>query len=134
MITSSKKRQFFISEPNFIPLLDFMLVLVIMFVMLLGPVQQALQLPIPEVKEGMASTIDKQRLLISLEGKNSIYIGDKHFSNLNELEQHLKSQSNLTEITIAIDKKLEVDLLMKLFAVTKSLGINTANIQVDNEK
>jgi hypothetical protein len=28
---------------------------------------------------------------------------------------------------------LEVEVLMKVFAISKSLGISTANIQVDNE-
>lgn len=132
MIKSSKVSTFTVSEPNLIPLLDFMLVLVIMFVMLAGPIQQVLKLPVPEVKQGSGSTLDKTKMLINLAGKNNIYIGSQHFSSIAEVEQYLKLHTQ-TEITVAVDKTLEIDLLMKLFAVTKSLGINTANIQIENE-
>jgi biopolymer transport protein ExbD len=132
MIKSNKQNNFCVSEPNFIPLLDFMLVLVIMFVMLAGPIQNAIKLPVPEVKQGTAKTIDKKSILISIKGKNNIYIGNQHFDSINAVEKYLKTKSQ-AEITIAIDKTLEVDLLMKLFAISKSLGISTANIQVENE-
>lgn len=133
MIKSHRRESsFFISEPNLIPLLDFMLVLVIMFVMLAGPIQQAIKLPVPEVKQGSSTRIDKQKLLISLVSPNSIYVGSEHFTSIIQVEKYLKSHPQ-TEITIAVDKKLEVDLLMKFFALTKSLGVSTANIQVENE-
>ncbi len=132
MIKSSNVSTFTVSEPNLIPLLDFMLILVIMFVMLAGPIQQAIKLPIPEVKQGSGSTLDKKKMLISLAGKNSIYIGSQHFTSIDEVEQYLKAHIQ-TEITVAVDKTLEIDLLIKLFAMAKSLGINTANIQIENE-
>lgn len=128
----SRNSDFFISEPNLIPLLDFMLVLVIMFVLLAGPIQQAIKFPIPEVKKGSSTIIDKQKTLISLENKNSIYIKNNHFTSMNEVEEYLKTESQ-TEITIAVNKNLEVETLMKLFAVSKSLGISTANIQIEHE-
>lgn len=133
MIKSSKSN-LQISEPNFIPLLDFMLVLVIMFVLLVGPTRQALELPVPEVKSGSAKTVNQKNILISLIDKNNFKIGEQNFTSIGQIEVFLKSQPNkITEITIATDKKLEVEVLMKVFAISKSLGISTANIQVDNE-
>lgn len=133
MIKSSKSN-LQISEPNFIPLLDFMLVLVIMFVLLVGPTRQALELPVPEVKSGSAKTVNQKNILISLIDKNNFKIGEQNFTSIGQIEDFLKSQPNkITEITIATDKKLEVEVLMKVFAISKSLGISTANIQVDNE-
>ena len=123
-----------ISEPNLIPLLDFMLVLVIMFVLLAGPIRQALELPIPEVKAGSSKAMDHKKLLISLIDKNNFQIGEQNFTSIGQIEEYLKTQpTKITEITIATDKKLEVEVLMKVFAISKSLGISTANIQVDNE-
>jgi biopolymer transport protein ExbD len=123
-----------ISEPNLIPLLDFTLVLVIMFVLLAGPIRQALELPIPEVKAGSSKAMDHKKLLISLIDKNNFQIGEQNFTSIGQIEEYLKTQpTKITEITIATDKKLEVEVLMKVFAISKSLGISTANIQVDNE-
>ncbi|TXJ00316.1 MAG: biopolymer transporter ExbD [Neisseriales bacterium] len=123
-----------LSEPNLIPLLDFMLVLVIMFVLLAGPIRQAIELPVPEVKAGSSKAIDHKNVLISLIDKNNFRIGEQNFTSLAQIEEFLKSQpTKITEITIATDKKLEVEVLMKVFAISKSLGISTANIQVDNE-
>ncbi len=124
-----------LSEPNLIPLLDFMLVLVIMFVLLAGPIRQAIELPVPEVKAGSSKAIDQKNLLISLIDKNNFRIGEQNFTSVGQIEEFLKSQpTKITEITIATDKKLEVEVLMKVFAISKSLGISTANIQVDNEQ
>lgn len=134
MITNTKqKNSFSVSEPNLIPLLDFMLVLVIMFVLLVGPIRQAIKLPVPEVKKGNSSAIKKESTLIAIIDKNNFQIGDNKFHNIDDLEKHLEKQT-VSEITIAADKKLEVETLMKIFTLTKSLGINTANIQVENEK
>jgi|LauGreDrversion4_2_1035121.scaffolds.fasta_scaffold353918_2 biopolymer transport protein ExbD len=124
-----------LSEPNLIPLLDFMLVLVIMFVLLAGPIRQAIELPVPEVKAGSSKAINQKNLLISLIDKNNFRIGEQNFTSVGQIEEFLKSQpTKITEITIATDKKLEVEVLMKVFAISKSLGISTANIQVDNEQ
>lgn len=134
MIKNTKsKNSFSVSEPNLIPLLDFMLVLVIMFVLLVGPIRQAIKLPVPEVKKGNSSAIKKDSTLIAIIDKNNFQIGTNKFGSINDLEQHLKKQT-ISEITIAADKKLDVETLMKIFTLTKSLGINTANIQVENEK
>ena len=130
----SKQQKLGISEPNLIPLLDFMLVLVVMFALLLGPIQQAIKLPLPEIKEGVAETIQKPTLLVSVLGKDNIYVDKTHYTSLTEVENYFKHQTTpITEINLAINKQLEVDVLIKLFAITKTLGIKTTNIQVKNE-
>jgi len=134
MITSKNKMGLKVGEPNLIPLLDFMLVLIVMFVLLAGPVREAVKLPVPEVKNGAAASISRHLMTINVANKNNIYINQQHFTNLNQVEEYLKAQSQpVTEVVIAIDKNLEVDTLLKLFAINKTLGITTANIQVETE-
>jgi|GEM_PF-2501879 len=134
MITSKNKMGLKVGEPNLIPLLDFMLVLIVMFVLLAGPVREAVKLPVPEVKNGAAASISRHLMTINVAKKNNIYINQQHFTNLNQVEEYLKAQSqSVTEVVIAIDKNLEVDTLLKLFAINKTLGITTANIQVETE-
>lgn len=135
MITSRSKHEIKASEPNLIPLLDFMLVLIIMFVLLAGPVREAIKVPVPEVKSGTASQSTKHTTLISVASKDDIYIDKQHFSSLDSLEEYLSTQKNtIKEVSVAIDKSLEVDILLKLFSINKSLGISTTNIQVETKK
>lgn len=135
MIKSSKTNKLSISEPNLIPLLDFMLVLIVMFVLLAGPIKQAVDLPLPEVKSGVAKSIDEKNITISLNAKDDIQINGNHYRSISEIENYLKTNLNdIQEITIAPYKNLEVETLMKLFAISKSLGIKTANIQIEEEK
>lgn len=135
MIKSSKTNKLSISEPNLIPLLDFMLVLIVMFVLLAGPIKQAVDLPLPEVKSGVAKSIDEKNITISLNAKDDIQINGNHYRSISEIENYLKTNLNdIQEITIAPHKNLEVETLMKLFTISKSLGIKTANIQIEEEK
>lgn len=135
MITSKFKHEIKANEPNLIPLLDFMLVLIIMFVLLAGPVREAIKVPVPEVKSATSTQTTKHTTLISVAAKNDIYVDKNHFSSLDELEEYLKIQKNkIKEVSIAIDKSLEVDILLKLFSINKSLGISTTNIQVETKK
>lgn len=135
MIKSSTTKKLSISEPNLIPLLDFMLVLIVMFVLLAGPIKQAVDLPLPEVKSGIAKSIDEKNITVSLNAKNDIQINGNHYQSIAEIENYLKTNLNdIQEITIAPHKNLEVETLMKLFAISKSLGIKTANIEIEEEK
>lgn len=135
MIKSAKTNKLSISEPNLIPLLDFMLVLIVMFVLLAGPIKQAVDLPLPEVKAGIARSIDEKNITISLNAKDDIQINGNHYRSISEIENYLKTNLNdIKEITIAPHKNLEVETLMKLFAISKSLGIKTANIEIEEEK
>lgn len=135
MIKSVKANKLSISEPNLIPLLDFMLVLLVMFVLLAGPIKQAVDLPLPEVKAGIAKSIDEKNITISLNAKDDIQINGNHYRSISEIENYLKTNLNdIKEITIAPHKNLEVETLMKLFAISKSLGIKTANIEIEEEK
>ena len=135
MIKSAKTNKLSISEPNLIPLLDFMLVLIVMFVLLAGSMKQAVDLPLPEVKAGIAKSIDEKNITISLNAKDDIQINGNHYQSIAEIENYLKTNLNdIKEITIAPHKNLEVETLMKLFAISKSLGIKTANIEIEEEK
>lgn len=134
MIKAQNKYKLHISEPNLIPLLDFLLVLIVMFALLAGPLQQALKLPLPEVKSAAQATSAKDNLILNVVSRNNIQANGQQFNSVNELETYLKANSSrIKEMTIAIDKSLEVDTLIKIFAIAKTLGITTANIRVEQE-
>jgi len=121
-------------EPNLIPLLDFMLVLLIMFILLAGPVQKNLKLPLPEVDQSTASQENKNLIVLSIKNEKEIYVDEKRLISLTELEKYLSglNLSSSQEITLNAEKHLPLDTLLRLFAITKKLGVKTANIQVES--
>ena len=137
IVVSSLKREHFeqySDEPNLIPLLDFMLVLLIMFILLAGPVQKILKLPLPEVDQSTATQENKNLIVLSIKNEKEIYVDEKRLVSLEDLESHL-SQLNLSasqEITLNAEKHLSLETLLRLFAITKKLGVKTANIQIES--
>lgn len=132
VIKSSNPKNHII-EPNLIPLLDFMLVLVIMFTLIAGPIKQIMQVPLPQVN-GSSATNSQPNEVLMVKAKNDIYFKQQQFNDLDALEKALKKAITPNmEINLALDKQLDVETLLKLFAITKNLGIKTANIEIDTE-
>ena len=119
-------------EPNLIPLLDFILVLLIMFVLLAGPIQKVLKLPLPEVKEGSSNQQSNNTLIVSVKNAQELYVNDKKFTTMDSFEQHLHQVKNgdHSEVVLNATKELPLEVLLEIFSITKKLGIKTANIQV----
>lgn len=132
VIKSSKAKNHII-EPNLIPLLDFMLVLVIMFTLIAGPIKQIMQVPLPQVN-GSSATNSQANEVLMVKAKNDIYFKQQQFNDLDALEKALKKAITPNmEINLALNKQLDVETLLKLFVITKNLGIKTANIEIDTE-
>ena len=121
-------------EPNLIPLLDFMLVLLIMFVMLAGPIQHMLSVQLPKVDKGVALTSNTKALTIEIKSQNQFQIGEDKFSSAYALKQYLQANTfvkNKRIINIAADKSVDLQTMLSVFADMKSLGIEVANIRVN---
>ena len=123
-----------VDEPNLIPLLDFMLVLLVMFVLLAGPIQHLLKLPLPDVKG--ASVSQSKAVQTTLYLKTDDYmINGEHFNSINALKGYLLSQKNtkaMSQITLAADKNIPLQTMLQIFAVLKEAGLTAADIQVNN--
>ncbi len=118
-----------IDEPNLIPLLDFMLVLLVMFVLLAGPIQHLLKLPLPDVKGSAVTEAKVVNTILFLEGKNNYRINGRHFTTIETLQQYLQEQKSL-ELTLAADKNIPLQTMLQVFAMMKTMGLKAANIQV----
>ncbi|QIW10983.1 biopolymer transporter ExbD [Francisella sp. LA112445] len=122
-----------LDEPNLIPLLDFMLVLLVMFVLLAGPVQHILKLPLPEVKGQAVSQSKALKMTVYIKSSKNFLVNNNHFDSLDDLQRYLKSiqkNKDLREIEIAADKKISLQNMLEIFAAIKELGLTTADIQV----
>ncbi|WP_119328879.1 ExbD/TolR family protein [Cysteiniphilum halobium] len=122
-----------VDEPNLIPLLDFMLVLLIMFVLLAGPIQHLLKLPLPDVK-GASVTQSKAVQTTLYVKKDNYIINGEHFDSLGALKSYLLSQEDtksMSQITLAADKNIPLQTMLQVFAVLKETGLTAANIQVN---
>ena len=123
-----------VDEPNLIPLLDFMLVLLVMFVLLAGPIQHMLKLPLPDVK-GSSVTHSKAIQTTLYLKANDYMINGEHFHSIDALKAYLLSQKDtksMSQITLAADKNLPLQTMLQLFAVLKEIGLTAADIQVNH--
>jgi biopolymer transport protein ExbD len=123
-----------VDEPNLIPLLDFMLVLLVMFVLLAGPIQHLLKLPLPDVK-GTSVTQSKTAQTTLYLKADDYMINGKHFNHIDALKDYLLSQKDIgsmTQITLAADKNIPLQTMLQIFAVLKETGLTAADIQVNH--
>ncbi len=121
-------------EPNLIPLLDFMLVLLVMFVMLAGPIQHMLSIQLPKVAKSAELKVNTTTLTIVIKGKNQFQIGENRFTNEADLKAYLQSNTAIKEkrvINVAADKSVDLQTMLSVFSDMKSLGIEVANIRVN---
>lgn len=123
-----------VDEPNLIPLLDFMLVLLVMFVLLAGPIQHLLKLPLPDVKGASVTQSKSSQTTLYLK-ENDYMINGEHFTSIDTLKSYLLSQKEMTsmlKITLAADKNIPLQKMLQVFAVLKETGLTAADIQVNH--
>ncbi|MBK2125067.1 ExbD/TolR family protein [Fangia hongkongensis] len=121
-------------EPNLIPLLDFMLVLLIMFVMLAGPIQHMLSIQLPKVAKSAELKVNTTTLTIVIKGSSQFQIGENQFTSEDDLKAYLQSNTAIKEnrvINVAADKSVDLQTMLSVFSDMKSLGIEVANIRVN---
>ena len=71
-----------VEEPNLIPLLDFMLVLLVMFVMLAGPIQQVMKLHLPDVSQVQAQRKPTQTITVYVVNKKHFSVNGQNFNSI----------------------------------------------------
>ncbi|WP_440992987.1 ExbD/TolR family protein [Cysteiniphilum litorale] len=123
-----------VDEPNLIPLLDFMLVLLVMFVLLAGPIQHLLKLPLPDVKGASVTQSKSAQIMLYLKAHDYMINGE-HFTSIDTLKSYLLSQKDTTsmsQITLAADKNIPLQTMLQVFAVLKETGLTAADIQVNH--
>ncbi|GGF97965.1 MULTISPECIES: biopolymer transporter ExbD [Cysteiniphilum] len=123
-----------VDEPNLIPLLDFMLVLLVMFVLLAGPIQHLLKLPLPDVKGASVTQSKSAQTTLYLKAHDYMINGE-HFTSIDTLKSYLLSQKDtisMSQITLAADKNIPLQTMLQVFAVLKETGLTAADIQVNH--
>lgn len=107
-------------EPNLIPLLDFMLVLLIMFVMLAGPIQHMLSIQLPKVAKSAELKVNTTTLTIVIKGSSQFQIGENQFTSEDDLKAYLQSNTAIKEnrvINVAADKSVDLQTMLSVFLI-----------------
>ncbi|WP_116964475.1 ExbD/TolR family protein [Fastidiosibacter lacustris] len=123
-----------VDEPNLIPLLDFILVLLVMFVLLAGPIQHVIKLPLPEIKGNVTEQTKTELVTIYLQANDDYRVDGMHFNTLDSLKAYLQTKQQtqkLNSISLAANKDLPLQTILQVFALVKALGLKTADIQVN---
>ncbi|MCF6766402.1 biopolymer transporter ExbD [Thiotrichales bacterium 19S3-7] len=135
MIRASKlEANRFVDEPNLVPLLDFLLVLLIMFTLLAGPIQHFMNIKLPQISQRQASTHNNQKSIdVILYSVNKLAINNQTYHSFNQFKDALTNLSShqSNKIVIKTDKNLPVEIMLSVFSLAKELKFNVANVQID---
>lgn len=132
MIRDKRSRTYLDPEPNLIPLLDFLLLLLIIFIVMLGANlhQITLQLPKVDTKKTIAKNID---LYVLINAKGDLSINQKKISSWQAFSAVLISTHNNhpnQELMIGIDKNAPAEILLKLISLARTEQITVAQVIV----
>ena len=119
-------------EPNLIPLLDFLLVLLIMFVLLAGPIHQAVKINLPQINSAVLSNSPKVSIRLTISGDNSFSVDGQSLHSISQVQEliaGIQREKPQSALTISADKTVQLETMLKVFAMTKTLHIKMANIQ-----
>ncbi|MCF6776529.1 biopolymer transporter ExbD [Thiotrichales bacterium 19X7-9] len=135
MIRASKlEANRFVDEPNLVPLLDFLLVLLIMFTLLAGPIQHFINIKLPQVNHAQSSSRNNQKSIeVVLYSANKLTINNQTYHSFDQFKDALTAlsahQSN--KIIIKTDKNLPVETMLNVFSLAKELKFGVAKVQID---
>ncbi len=112
------------SEINVTPFVDVMLVLLIIFMVTAPMMVQGVDVSLPQVEAGPISS-DEERLIVSIDNKNQVYINDLQVSvdflqeKLSKILENRKSR----EVLLKADKDIPYGMVVLVMSEVKGAGI-----------
>ncbi len=123
-----------ISVFSFSSLTDIVMLLLIFFLLTSQfVIQTGVKVKLPSAKHNEQTIPSK--LIVSITAKNNVYLGRKHVklgalaAELNKLIQKSKSQN----VIIRADKRVSIDILIKVIDAAKGVGINKFTIETEKK-
>lgn len=130
---SNKKTNLAIDMPNLIPVLDFMLVLLIMFSMLAAPLQNIVKIPLPKINSVPVNRAKNIFPTLYLKSDNSYMFENKKFIDYSHLKIYLARQFHEKKakgIIIAANKHISLQTMLQVFSLARDVGLKAAQIKV----
>ena len=122
MISESRHRRF-LSEINIIPLVDVVLVLLVIFMVTAPMLHRGLDITLPQSSSN--SIEPNERLIISIEPDEAIYIGNDRVTiiSLRKRLHEAKSLNPLVSVYLRADSKISYGRIVQVMDEVKRVGI-----------
>jgi len=113
-----------LSEINVTPFVDVMLVLLIIFMVTAPMMVQGVNVSLPEASSGPLE-VDDEKLVVSIDKENKIYINDLHVTADFLQEKLLKILENrkTREVFLRADKSIPYGVVMRVMSDVKGAGV-----------
>ena len=122
MIFESRHRRF-LSEVNIIPLVDVVLVLLVIFMVTAPMLHRGLDITLPQSSSN--NITPDERLIISIEPNEAIYIGKDRVTiiNLRKRLHEAKALNPLVSVYLRADSKISYGRIVQVMDEVKRVGI-----------
>lgn len=132
---NSSKNKKFISEINVTPFVDVMLVLLVIFMVTAPMLTQGLKIDVPETKTVHTLTKDQDKIIITVDKNQNIYIDKYKVEKKNFVNYLKKMVTNKDEmIFLKADKDIPYGFIVKIMGDIKSIGIEKLGIIAEKEE
>jgi biopolymer transport protein TolR len=112
------------SEINVTPFVDVMLVLLIIFMVTAPMMVQGVNVSLPEASSGPLE-VDDEKLVVSIDKENKIYINDLHVTAdfLQEKLVKILENRKTREVFLRADKSIPYGVVMRVMSDVKGAGV-----------
>jgi biopolymer transport protein TolR len=113
-----------LSEINVTPFVDVMLVLLIIFMVTAPMMVQGVNVSLPEASSGPLE-VDDEKLVVSIDKENKIYINDLHVTAdfLQEKLVKILENRKTREVFLRADKSIPYGVVMRVMSDVKGAGV-----------
>ena len=127
------RQRFFRKQPNFLPMLDviFILLFFLMFSLVIAAEQGVLNINLPKIKQ-QANSEKGTKIIVQLDKNGEIEFKGKQYDSISKFLKDLKA-NKVKSIYLAADGDLEYRKVMELIGGVKSSGTEKVNLIFESQ-
>ncbi|HEY5133162.1 MAG TPA: biopolymer transporter ExbD [Candidatus Krumholzibacteriaceae bacterium] len=120
------------AEINIINLVDVMMVLLIIFMLAAPLLQQGVKLTLPKAE---AKQLEQEGVTVSIDENSAIYINDRPVA-WNDFSSDLQNEltGGVPRVFLKVDRSVQYDIVLKVIARVKMMGIEDLGLVASEEK
>jgi biopolymer transport protein ExbD len=120
------------AEINIINLVDVMMVLLIIFMLAAPLLQQGVKITLPKAE---AKQLEQEGVTVSIDENSAIYINDRPVA-WNDFTNDLTNElsGSVPRVFLKVDRSVQYDIVLKVVARVKMMGIEDLGLVASDEK
>jgi len=120
------------SDINFIPFIDILLVILVIF-MVATPIlmESAIKVALPHARASSATTREPGRITITVTESGSVYVDEVELSDVSQLEAALtRNHVEMATVVLSADRKAPYGIVAKALGLAQDLGAQKLELSV----